>query len=294
MQYSNRWRSFKLNILVVGGAGNLGRGIRINFEHLNHKSVVWDKAEGIHKLTKSVLKENDVDLILNLAVVVDLTKKEVKIGSPDYLVNVIGLSHLVELSEDTEIPLVHISTREVIGVRDFRLDSHGEDSGPKLREIDETEPCFPLHSYGKTKLIGEFIMQGCSRGSTIRLNTCYTNEITNGAGLIANLVRKSRNDSVITLDNKGCALRDPLHVDDLTSLILRIFHTQSFREIFHAGGGSENVYSLKEICRLANSEVQIQFGKDSDDYGFVMDISKAKSLGWSPSINFKDWISDTI
>jgi nucleoside-diphosphate-sugar epimerase len=136
-------------------------------------------------------------------------------------------------------------------------------------------------------------MQGCSLGSVIRLNTCYTDEVFNGAGLIANLVRKSRQGSEVTLDNNGIALRDPLHIKDLSSLILAVYDSSSFGELFHAGGGSDNVISLEEICKLANKAVKILPGIRSDDYGFVMDIKKALLLGWAPSIIFRDWISNT-
>jgi nucleoside-diphosphate-sugar epimerase len=204
---------------------------------------------------------------------------------------VIGLSHLVNLSEETGIPLIQISTREVIGVRDFRVDDKMKGSAVALREVSESEPCFPLHSYGKTKLIGEFLMQGCMHGSVIRLNTCYTDEVQNGGGLVANLVRRSRQDSQVTLDNDGLALRDPLHIADLTTLILSIYDKRGFGEIFHAGGGGMNIISLREICTLANVDVQINSGSTNNDYGFVMDIRKAQGLGWHPKTNFRTWIT---
>jgi len=283
-----------LNILVVGGAGNLGRGLVKNLELGSHGILVWDKNEGISNLSTSILEDGRIELIVNLSVVANLKQKEVRISDPDYLVNVIGLSHLVELSEVTKIPLIHVSTREVIGVRDFRLDTTSVKQNVVLREISEAEPCLPLHSYGKTKLISEFVMQGCSQGSVIRLNTCYTDQIINGAGLIANLVRKSRQESRVILDNEGRALRDPLHINDLSSLILKIYHSNAYGEIFHAGGGSGNIVSLREICELANIDVLIQSGNTSNDYGFVMDIRKAERLGWKPSIKFREWIESTL
>jgi len=283
-----------LNILVVGGAGNLGRGLVKNLELGSHGILVWDKNEGISNLSTSILEDGRIDLIVNLSVVANLKQKEVRISDPDYLVNVIGLSNLVELSEVTKIPLIHVSTREVIGVRDFRLDTSSVGSTIILRKISETEPCLPINSYGKTKLISEFVMQGCSQGSVIRLNTCYTDQIINGTGLIANLVQKSRQESGVILDNEGRALRDPLHINDLSSLILKIYDTNAYGEIFHAGGGSDNIVSLKEICKLANSNVLIQTGNSSSDYGFIMDIRKAEQLGWRPLIKFREWVRRTL
>ena len=280
-----------MKILVVGGAGNLGRGLVRALDLQSHQSLVWDKDKDIHNLTPNVLTKYPIDLIVNLSVIADLKKKEIRINDLDYLVNVIGLYHLVNLSEETGIPLIQISTREVIGVRDFRVVDKMQSSAVELREVSESEPCFPLHSYGKTKLIGEFLMQGCMLGSVIRLNTCYTDEVRNGGGLIANLVRRSRQDSQVTLDNDGLALRDPLHIADLTSLILAIYDKQAFGEIFHASGGAINILSVREICTLANADVKINSGLTNNDYGFVMDIGKAQSLGWNPKTNFRTWIT---
>jgi len=279
-----------LKILLVGGTGCLGRGLVKNLKLKSYNVIVWDKDQGMHNLSVLNLEDYGIDLIINLSVIANLKQKEVRIKDSDYLVNVIGLAHLVELSEITSIPLVHISTREVIGIRNFQLNSSNKLHTTVLREINETEPYMPTHSYGKTKLIGEFIMQGCTKGSVIRLNTCYTDEIQGGSGLIANLIRKSRQDSRVVLDNNGIAIRDPLHVNDLSSLILTVHSAQSYGEIFHAGGGSENILSLREICELSNSKVQIESGKINDDFGFIMDIRKALDLGWEPKIKFREWI----
>jgi len=283
-----------LNIVVVGGAGHLGKGLVNNLKLGSHSILIWDKNEGISNLSTSILDDDQIDLIVNFSVVVNLKQKGVRISDPDYLVNVVGLSHLVELSEITKIPLIHVSTREVIGVRDFRLDTSSVGPPIILRKISETEPCLPINSYGKTKLISEFVMQGCSQGSVIRLNTCYTDQIINGTGLIASLVQKSRQESGVILDNEGRALRDPLHINDLSSLILKIYDTNAYGEIFHAGGGSDNIVSLKEICKLANSNVLIQTGNSSSDYGFIMDIRKAEQLGWRPLIKFREWVRRTL
>ena len=280
-----------MNILVVGGAGNLGRAFVEGLKLKSHRAFVWDKKEGLLNLFVDTLVNWQIDLIVNFSVIANLRQKEVRVTDEDYSVNVLGLSHLVDLSQEVKIPIIHISTREVIGVRDFRLNNTIVDNSVSLRQISEDEPCLPLHSYGKTKLISEFIMHGCTLGTTIRLNTCYTDEIIGGAGLIANLIRKSRDESRVVLDNNGVALRDPLHISDLLDLILRVHNARFYGETLHAGGGTDNIISLKDICFLANKDVVVTNGKTNNDFGFLMNITKAQTLGWIPSINFREWIS---
>jgi nucleoside-diphosphate-sugar epimerase len=177
----------------------------------------------------------------------------------------------------------------VIGIRDFRLSS--SDSGLQLRQISEHEPCLPRNSYGKTKLIAEWLLSDVENVSVIRLNTCYTDDWSSGKGLVGGLVRRSRLEGQVILDNMGRALRDPLHVRDLAALLLSVFEQSFFGKLIHAGGGQENFVTLKEICKLANNNVVINSGQESDDYGFLMDIGLASSIGWSPKVHFRTWIN---
>ena len=85
-------------------------------------------------------------------------------------------------------------------------------------------------------------------------------------------------------------MRDPLHVDDLTELILRIFDLKAFSMLFHAGGGVDNFLNLKTICTLGNPKVKISPGKNNNDFGFLFDNSRAQELGWFPKVRFIDWI----
>jgi nucleoside-diphosphate-sugar epimerase len=278
-----------LNILIVGGNGNLGTGCDNVLRSLGIRTVIWDIPRDLFKLTSDELLENSIDLMVNFSVLVDQKSSEIRPDSDDFRVNVFGLSHLLNICSKVNIPLIQISTREVIGTRDFRIADTMSNS--TLRAVDEREPCLPKTSYGKTKLISEWILSKDTNSAVIRLNTCYTDEWRGGKGLIGALVRKSRADGEVTLDNLGHAIRDPLHIDDLTQLILSVHEKRFYGNIIHAGGGNQNIYSLRDICTLANPKVQINPGIVNDDYGFIMDISLAQSLGWNPKILFSNWIN---
>ncbi len=223
--------------------------------------------------------------------VADLKRQHIHRGAHDYMVNVRGLENLIEVVSFSHLPLIQISTREVIGLRDFRKDplklfSGGDD----LRRITENEPCLPLHSYGKSKLLAEYLCQGYEKGTVVRLNTPYTDNWDSGKGLISVLVKKSCLDGKVRLDNLGRAVRDPLHVNDLASLTLKIFEKGIHQVVVNAAGGEENIISLKEICMEANPEVVIENGSENFDYGFIMDIQNAVNLGWQPRTNVRSWL----
>jgi hypothetical protein len=68
-------------------------------------------------------------------------------------------------------------------------------------------------------------------------------------------------------------------------------HTaQKFGETIHAGGGEQNLISLREFSQLVDPKVEIT-DADGGDYGFAYDNSKAFNLcGWSPSVLIREKI----
>ena len=281
-----------MKVLVIGGNGNIGAEY---CKYLKSKAlvpIVVDLPKDINEITLEDIRELSPSFIVNFAMVADLKRTHILQSADDYRVNILGLANLLKVVFDDQIPLIQISTREVIGLRDFRRDPLKEFSGgDDLRRIREDEPCLPVHSYGKTKLVAEYLCQGYEKGTVIRLNTPYTNDWELGKGLISVLVKKSCLDGRVRLDNLGRAVRDPLHVSDLTELTLKVFENGMYNEVINAAGGEENVISLEEICSEANPEVLIEAGSDNSDYGFVMDIQKATNLGWSPQVNIRSWLS---
>ena len=280
-----------MKFLIVGGGGFLGKGF-INCLNSDDEYAVFDKDKDLFSLSQSILAKINPNLIINLSVVADFKDKGVNPESDYYRVNVGGLSHLLNLAKLNSIPLIQISTREVIGLRNWNLiNSASTVKAIDFPKVNESEPCFPLHSYGKTKLIAEYIAQSFSLATVIRLNTCYTDDLKSNKGLIANLYNKVMSQGSIELTNKGAAVRDPMHVKDLVSIVKSIMKNGAFGEIFHAGGGGENVMSLREICLTFNEDVEIKnVEKEGVDLGFLMDVTKAyKDLDWRPSVNFKTW-----
>lgn len=280
-----------MKVLVIGGNGNLGAEY---CKYLKSKALiplVVDLPQDINEITLKDIRELSPSFVVNFAMIADLKRTHILQSADDYRVNIRGLENLLKVVFDDQIPLIQISTREVIGLRDFRRDPTKEfSSGDDLRRIREDEPCLPVHSYGKTKLVAEYLCQGYEKGTVIRLNTPYTNDWELGKGLVSVLVKKSCLDGKVRLDNLGRAVRDPLHVSDLTELTLKVFDNGVYNQVINAAGGEENVISLKEICSEANPEVLIETGSENSDYGFVMDIEKATNLGWSPQVNIRSWL----
>lgn len=283
-----------MRVLVIGGNGNLGSEYCKYLSKQGLTPIIVDLPKDISVISAKDIKECSPSLVVNFSMIADLKRTHIHQSAADYNANVRGLENLVEAISDFQIPLIQISTREVIGLRDFRIDiSKSFSNGSDLRRISEEEPCLPVHSYGKTKLMAEYLCLGYEKGTVIRLNTPYTDNWTSGKGLVSVLVKKSLLDRSVRLDNFGRAVRDPLHINDLAALTLKVFDKSMYQEVLNAAGGEENVISLREICLATNSEVVIEDGVDNSDYGFIMDIQKALNLGWQPLVNFRKWLRET-
>ncbi|MDA2969154.1 MAG: NAD-dependent epimerase/dehydratase family protein [Actinomycetota bacterium] len=280
-----------MKVLVIGGKGNLGSEYCKYLSSQDLTPIAFDVPKDISAIRAEDIEKYSPSFVVNFATVADLKRQHILQSADDYKCNVKGLENLLEVVSDVQIPLIQISTREVIGLRDFRKDplkvfSGGDD----LRRIPEDEPCLPLHSYGKTKLMAEYLCQGYEKGTVIRLNTPYTDNWTSGQGLISVLVKKSCLDGRVRLDNLGRAVRDPLHISDLAELTLKIFEKGIHQIVINAAGGEENIISLKEICIEANPKVVIEDGSENSDFGFIMDIQNAVNLGWRPRTNIRTWL----
>lgn len=280
-----------MKVLVIGGNGYLGRAYCETLTSLGHDSVVFDLPSDVRNIREEEIAELSPGMVVNFSMIANLKQPQISHNEIDFQTNVEGLKRIIDSVSPNKIPLVQISTREVIGLRDFRRDFGSPFmSSDDLRRVGENEPCFPLHSYGKTKLIAEYLCQGYERGSVVRLNTPYSDDWMSGKGLISVLVKKSVIDAKVRLDNDGRAVRDPLHISDLTTLIFKVIEKGCFQQVINAGGGEQNVVSLLEICQGANAKVQIESGQQNGDFGFLFDISKASELGWLPKVDIRKWL----
>ena len=101
-----------------------------------------------------------------------------------------------------------------------------------------------------------------------------------------------------TLWGTGAPKREFLHVADLAAAVLHL--GEKYDEPGHINIGTGEDLTIKELAELVaeiagfTGEIAWDHSKPDGTPRKVLDVSKAKSLGWAPKISLRDGITSTI
>ena len=279
-------------ILIIGSSGYLGSSLS-NTLSKSFKIIEFDLPNNFLNIEPKWIEQNNIDYIINTAYL----PANDTLNHDEFMSNIYLPLHLIKVLQSikSKIPLIHFSTREVIGNTLNKSEIQIQTDGtfyPK-RWYNELSDLSPRNLYGWSKLISEELVSKYDHGVIIRLSTPYTDFFSSSrGGLISRLCYSSKNHGQVSLANAGYQVRDPIHIDDIANLIQLIFR-QNFAvlpKVFCVGGGITNIISLRELCIIANPKVEI-IDTDGGDYGFVFDnMSVQKYLNWTPTLNIRDQI----
>lgn len=279
-----------MNILLIGHEGYLGQGL-LSYLNQKHNVIGWDKNEDIFQLNSRTLIVKNIEAVINLSVAANLASQNFQVDAPGDTINVEGARHLARILKGSEIFWFQFSTREVFKNIYSENDVIFTNKGyrPKFL-IEETQPYSPQNFYGKSKVMAEFISESHPFSNVIRLTSPYTDYNHSNGGWVLRLIKSIAKGNPLKLNSGGYQFRDPLHTDDLGYLIELLYERRIAGEKIHAGGGENNLISLREFVQLVDHKVNFETAP-GNDYGFAFDNSKAFNLtGWSPIVSIRERI----
>lgn len=212
-----------IDILVTGGSGQVGAGLR---------AVDWPTNVVLHAPTRAQLDLTDpasirrafgsrkFDAVINAGAWTAVDKAEAH-AADAFLVNGAAPAVLADLTRESRIPLVQISTDYVF-------------NGAKAAPYDETDAVAPLGVYGASKLAGELAVRtGNSRSVVLRTAWVVS---ASGNNFIKTMLQLARTRPTLQIvdDQQGCptAARDIAEV--LRTVTMRLVSDpQAPTGIFH-------------------------------------------------------------
>lgn len=137
-----------MNILIAGAKGQLGIELMIQAPEKGFFAFPVDLPEvdiTSPDLVRAAVRDAGASLVINCAAYTQVDMAESQ-DMPAFKVNALGPAILAHVCDEANIPLIHIST-------DFVFD--GNKKAPYL----ETDPISPMSVYGKSKAIGEAVVE---------------------------------------------------------------------------------------------------------------------------------------
>ena len=167
----------------------------------------------------------------------------------------------------------------------------------------EDDPLRPRSPYSASKAGGEMIARSyaishglpllVTRGSNTYGPYQYPEKI------IPVHITNAIDELPLPLYKDGSAVRDYLHVEDHCRAIDLVLHEGAPGEVYNVGTGVETsgrevAETVVELMGKPVELIQYVADRPGHDYRYALDVSRISTLGWSPRVDFRSGIEQTI
>jgi UDP-glucose 4-epimerase len=279
-------------VLVTGGSGFIGRHVVRGLLEEGHRVVVVDRnghpdaPTVVGDLQDADLRERavtgDVGAVVHLAAetsVLGSVQRPTKV----HRVNVDVTGALLELARER-------------GVEAFVLASTNAVVGAYVGTFTEQVPLRPLTPYGATKAAAEMLVSGYAgayglRAPVLRLTNVYGPGMKDKDSFVPRMLKAAAADEGVQVYGDGRQRRDLVHVHDVARAFAMAVAGWPSGPTIVGSGGSVTVLDMLEAARSATGRAipaEHVEAKDGEMPAVVVDISRARSLGWAPSVGLAD------
>ncbi|MBF8185048.1 NAD-dependent epimerase/dehydratase family protein [Nonomuraea sp. K274] len=286
-------------VLVTGGSGFIGRSLVTALLAGGAEVVVADLVEYPDDAVECVTGDlcepevrrkavsSGLDAVVHLAAVTSVLRS-VTDPAGTHRLNVEATADLLELSREQEVPsFVLASTNAVTG--DVGTTPINEDLAPR-----------PLTPYGATKAAGEMLLNAYAasygmRACALRFANVYGPGMRHKDSLVPRLMRAAAGGTGVQVYGDGTQLRDYVHVGDVVQAVLLALRTGHTGPLVVGSGRSVSVNDLIEAARQVTGRpipVEQVPAKQGEMPAVVLDISRARALGYRPRHDLPDGMAD--
>jgi UDP-glucose 4-epimerase len=162
--------------------------------------------------------------------------------------------------------------------------------------ITETLPLAPLTPYGATKAAGEMLLSGYAgafgmRTPAVRLTNVYGPGMGHKDSFVPRLMRAAARGGEVEIYGDGEQRRDLIHVLDAARALVSAAQSWPPGPVIIGGSRSYTVNQLAQAARDATGRpiaARRVAAKPGEMPAVVVDIARARSRGYEPSISLVD------
>jgi GDP-L-fucose synthase len=288
-----------MTIVVAGGTGLAGSAIVRAYQATGQEVDLLDR-----DATSKFIKEVKPSLIVDAAAKVGGIGANNSFPVEFLSDNVRIQSNLMEAAHAADVEKFIFLGSSCIYPRDCAQPIKEEYllTGP----LEETNSAYAVAKIAGIELIKSFRKEyGRSWISLMPTNLYGINDNfeLQGSHVLPAFIRRfveaaEKNASVETLWGSGSPKREFLHVDDLAAAVVHLGKNYDSSEHLNIGTGED--LTIKELAELVaelagfNGELAWDSSKPDGTPRKVLDVSKAKALGWAPKISLRDGVASTI
>jgi UDP-glucose 4-epimerase len=282
-------------VLVTGGSGFIGRHVVRALVAEGRHVVVADRTEHpdvptvVGDLTDPGVRERAVTD--GVGTVVHLAAETSVLGSVQrpalvHRVNVEATGALLELARQRGVEaFVLASTNAVVGAYDGIF--------------TEQVPLRPLTPYGSTKAAGEMLVSGYAgayglRAPVLRLTNVYGPGMRDKDSFVPRMLRAAARDDGVQVYGDGLQRRDLVHVHDVVRAFALAVTGWPSGPTIVGSGSSVTVLDMLTAARAATGRAipaEHVPAKDGEMPAVVVDVSRARSLGWQPTVSLDEGLA---
>jgi UDP-glucose 4-epimerase len=187
-----------------------------------------------------------------------------------------------------------------VGVRSFGFASTNAVVGPSEDpRIHEGSQLHPLTPYGATKAAAEMLMSAYTSsygvtGCALRLTNVYGPGMDAKDSIVPRLMRAAQTGTTFDVYGDGRQIRDYVYVEDVVSAVLTAIRLGASGRLVVGSGASTSVLHLIDLVRrVTGADLPVRHvpAKQGEMPNVVVDISRAHSLGWRPTVAVEEGLT---
>lgn len=285
----------RLNIIVTGGSGFIGKHLVSRLRSMNHNVINLDSIDGNDVIDYGVLDriEEDIDVIYHLAAQPYGRGGELD-PHLDLKLNTQAILNVNLFAESRNVSkVIYTSTMAV----------YGDNADSK-----ETDDVNPLSNYAVSKLFGEYSLKKFARNTSMdytifRVWNTYGpgQDLKNEyKGLVQAMCRQCVNGTDINVTGSLERYRDLVYVDDSINALLLGLEDSTNNETYNLSTGvkitvKQLIDTIIEVLNTGKEYNVKNVGEHKgDQFGCVGNSDKLQKLGWSPKTKLSDGLKNFI